>query len=65
MCLAFPGKIISVNKNFAIIDFNGIKKEINILLTPGIKKNDYALVHSGFAIQKMDKQEAKKFKDFL
>ena len=59
MCLAFPGKIISINKNSAMVDFNGIKKEINISLTPDVKKNDYVVVHTGFAIQKMGKQDAK------
>ncbi|MBI4653162.1 HypC/HybG/HupF family hydrogenase formation chaperone [Candidatus Kuenenbacteria bacterium] len=59
MCLAFPGKIISINGDFAMVDFNGIKKEVNILLTPDAKKRDYVIVHTGFAIQKMNKKEAK------
>jgi hydrogenase expression/formation protein HypC len=57
MCLAFPGKIISINGDFALVNFNGIKKEINILLTPDVKKHDYVIVHTGFAIQKMNKKE--------
>ncbi|MFH1233226.1 MAG: HypC/HybG/HupF family hydrogenase formation chaperone [Patescibacteria group bacterium] len=59
MCIAFPGKIISINKNSAMVDFDGVKKEINISLTPRLKKGDYVIVHCGFAIQKMEKQEAK------
>lgn len=54
MCLAFPGKIISIKKDLARVDFNGIKKEINISLTPEVKKGDYVIVHTGFAIQKME-----------
>lgn len=59
MCLASPGKIISISGNSAIVDFDNVKKEINISLTPKVKKHDYVIVHTGFAIQKMGKQEAK------
>ena len=65
MCLAFPGKIISINGDFAMVDFNGVKKEINISLTPDVKKHDYVIVHAGFAIQKIDKKEAKESLKFI
>lgn len=58
MCLAFPGKIISIkNQQKAVIDFNGIKKDINVSLVK-VKKGDYVIVHAGFAIQKLEKKEA-------
>ena len=58
MCLAIPGKIIKINGEKAIADFNGIRKEINISLVK-VKIGDYAIVHAGFAIEKMDEKEAK------
>ena len=59
MCLAIPGKIKSVNKktNIAVVDFDGIEREVNISLVK-IKKGDYVIVHAGFAIQKLGKQDA-------
>ncbi len=58
MCLAIPGKIIKVDKNMAVADFGGIKKEIALDLLPDTKTGDYVLVHAGFAINKLDKKEA-------
>ena len=56
MCLAFPGKVISIEGQQAIVDFDGIKKEINISLVPDIKKNEFVIVHAGFAVEKMSKK---------
>ena len=57
MCLAFPGKIISIQGDNAIASFSGVKKEINISLTK-TKIGDYVIVHAGFAIQKLTKEDA-------
>ena len=60
MCLAIPGKIKSIIKknSQAIVDFNGIEREVNCKLVK-VKKGDYVIVHAGFAIQKLLKDEAK------
>ncbi len=58
MCLAFPGKIISIKGDHAVVDFDGIEKEINVSLVSGAKKGDFVIVHAGFAIQKLSKQSA-------
>ncbi len=59
MCLAFPGKIISIGKNQqATADFDGVQKNINVGLVPDIKKGDYVIVHAGFAIQQLTKRDA-------
>ncbi len=52
MCLAIPGKIIEIQGEKAIADFQGIKKEINISLVPA-KIGDWVMVHAGFAIEKV------------
>lgn len=61
MCLAIPGKIEYINKktNIALVSFNGVKREVNISLVD-VKKNDYVIVHAGFAIQKLQTKEANK-----
>lgn len=60
MCLAIPGKIKSINKktHHAKVSFNGVEKDANCELVK-IKKGDYVIVHAGFAIQKLDRNEAK------
>lgn len=62
MCLAIPGRIIEIDsdKNHATVDYgDGTKRKINITLVKP-KKNDYVLVHAGFAIEIIDESEAKK-----
>ncbi len=58
MCLAIPAKIISINKNSAVIESLGVEKEVDITLLPDAKNGDYVIVHAGFAIQAIDKEEA-------
>jgi hydrogenase expression/formation protein HypC len=65
MCLAIPGKIVKIHKNQqATADFNGIEKEINISLVK-VKKEDYVIVHAGFAIEKMRKANAESIKSLI
>lgn len=59
MCLAIPGKIVSISGEKAIADFSGARKAINISLVK-VKKGDFVMVHTGFAIGKLNKQDAKK-----
>ena len=59
MCLALPGKIISLNGDTADIDFGGVVKQANITMVEP-KIGDWAVVHAGFAIEIMDKEEAKR-----
>jgi len=59
MCLAIPGKIKKINKktSIALVDFDGIGRDVNISLVK-IRKSDYVIVHAGFAIQKLEKRDA-------
>ena len=61
MCLAIPGKIISINKegDQAVVNFEGIEKEVNIDLVRTAKAGEYLIVHAGFAIQKLSAKDAK------
>ncbi len=62
MCLAVPGKIEEINDQgpmkMAKVDFNGIFKEVCIEWVPDVQIGDYVIVHAGFAINVLDKQEA-------
>lgn len=56
MCLAIPGKIKKINGQNAIVDFDGIEKEINISLLSDAKNGEFVIVHAGFAIEKVSEE---------
>jgi hydrogenase expression/formation protein HypC len=58
LCLAVPAKIIRIKGKKALADFGGIQREISLSLLDRIKLGDYVIVHTGFAIQKLDKKDA-------
>jgi hydrogenase expression/formation protein HypC len=57
MCLAVPGKVVSINGSSALVDFGGVQRETNVSLVQ-VKPGDYVVVHAGFAIQTVDEEEA-------
>jgi len=65
MCIAIPGKIVEVDYPFAVVDFKGTKRKIRVDLLEDVKAGDWVLVHVGFAIQKVDEEEAKKTAEVL
>lgn len=58
MCVAIAGQIVELNGEEALINFNGIKKWINLTLVEGVSLQDYVLVHAGCAIEKLTQEEA-------
>jgi len=71
MCLSIPGKLIEIvaelDPTFRIgkVDFDGIKKEVNLAMVPESKIGDYVLVHVGAAISVIDEKEAKETFDLI
>lgn len=59
MCLGIPGKIIKIDGKTATVDIGGVFRQVSLQLLDNVAVGDYVLLHSGFAIQKMDEQEAK------
>jgi hydrogenase expression/formation protein HypC len=65
MCLAIPGKILSLAGDDPLlrlgrVDFGGVVKEINLAYVPEAGIGDYVLVHVGFALAKIDEAEAER-----
>jgi len=58
MCLAVPAEVIEIKGSEAILDFGGAKRKAVITLLEDVKVGDYVLVHIGYAIQKLSKEEA-------
>ncbi len=71
MCLAIPGKILSISnqldETFRVgkVSFGGITKEVNLCMVPEAKIDDYVLVHVGVAISIIDEAEAQITFDYL
>ncbi len=58
MCLAVPAQLVSTDGNDAVADLHGNRVKINTLLVGEVKIGDWVLIHAGFAIQKLDYEEA-------
>jgi len=59
MCLAIPGKILEINENSALVDFDGIKQNVVIALIQNPEIGKYVIVHAGYAIEIINEEEAK------
>ncbi|WP_042696936.1 HypC/HybG/HupF family hydrogenase formation chaperone [Thermococcus sp. PK] len=58
MCLAMPAKVVEIKDNVAIVDFGGVRREARIDFVKDVKVGDYVIVHTGFAIEKLDEKAA-------
>lgn len=59
MCLAIPAEVLELRESeLALIETGGVRKEVSLMLVEGVEAGDYVLVHAGFAIEKIDKDEA-------
>ncbi len=64
MCVAAPGKVIEINGDTAVIDYNSNKVNANKGIVE-IKVGDYVLVHAGLIIQVIPEDEAKAMADIF
>lgn len=70
MCLAVPGKIVSISGDDPLlrmgkVSFGGIVKEVNLSYVPEAEVGDYVMVHVGFAISIVDEKEAERAFEYL
>ncbi|WP_013320777.1 HypC/HybG/HupF family hydrogenase formation chaperone [Gloeothece verrucosa] len=70
MCLAVPGKIVSINGDDPLtrvgkVSFGGIIKEVNLAYVPDVEVGDYVIVHVGFAISKVDEEAAEQTLEYF
>ena len=59
MCLAIPALVKSIDGQQAEVEVGGVGRKISIWLTPEVKVGDYVLLHTGYAINIIDEDEAK------
>ncbi len=60
MCLAIPGKIVEIDGTIAVVNYSGVRKKASLLTMPDAKIGEMVIVHAGFAISKIDPEEAQK-----
>lgn len=60
MCLAVPALVQSIDGDFADVDFGGATKKVCVTLLPDLKVGEYVIVHTGYAIERLKPEEAKK-----
>jgi hydrogenase expression/formation protein HypC len=62
MCLGIPGKVVEIRDGgslpMALVDFGGARKEACLAYVPEVKLGDYVIIHVGFAISRVDEDEA-------
>jgi hydrogenase expression/formation protein HypC len=61
MCIAFPGKILTIDEdNFAVIDISGTKQEVCLdIVDEPVSVGDYVICHAGYAIHRIDEESAR------
>ena len=70
MCLAVPGKIVSISEQEPLlrmgrVSFGGIIKQVSLAYVPTAQVDDYVIVHAGFALNILDTTEAEKTLEYL
>lgn len=60
MCLALPAKVLQITGEDATVSLGGVKKQISLALVEGVVPGDYVIVHTGFAISRLDPEEAER-----
>ncbi len=69
MCLGIPGKVLEIREQDALtmgkVEFGGIVKDVCLAYVPETQVGDYVLVHVGFAISRIDEQEAREIFSYI
>lgn len=61
MCLAMPARVVEAGPDDqAVVELDGVRKQISLALVDEVAVGDYVIVHVGYALQKLDEDEARK-----
>lgn len=61
MCLAIPARVVErLENDRAVVEVGGVRNDISLMLVDGVEVGDYVIVHVGFAITRLDVEEAEK-----
>ncbi len=65
MCLGVPMQVKSIENDMATCEIDGVTREASLMMIDGVAVGDYVLIHAGFAIEKIDEDEAQLTLDAL
>jgi hydrogenase expression/formation protein HypC len=65
MCLGVPMQVISISDDLALCEIDGVQREASLLMLDEVQVGDFVLIHAGFAIEKIDTEEARLTLDVL
>lgn len=61
MCLAVPAKVVEITEaDQAIVDLGGVRKDVSLALVEDVQVGDYVIIHVGYALTRLDPEEAEK-----
>lgn len=59
MCLAIPARVVEfAADDQAVVDLGGVRKQVSLVLVDGVELGDYVIVHVGYALSRLDPEEA-------
>jgi len=59
MCLAMPVEVVELREDDrAVVDLGGLRKEVSLALVEDVHPGDFVILHAGYALQKLDREEA-------
>lgn len=66
MCLAIPAEVTKLlSDDMAVVSIDGVSKEISVALIENLAVGDYVIIHVGYALTKIDAQEAQRTLELL
>lgn len=60
MCLGIPARVLEVRETFATVEVGGVAREVSVMLVDDVQAGEWVILHAGFAIHKIDPEEAEK-----
>ena len=58
MCVAVPMKVSAIDGAMGTAEIGGVSRQISVLMLPDVRVGDYVIVHAGYAIERLDEEEA-------
>lgn len=58
MCLGVPMRVMSIDGELAQCEIDGVRREASLMMVDGVETGDYVIIHAGFAISKLDEDDA-------
>ncbi|PLX92108.1 MAG: HypC/HybG/HupF family hydrogenase formation chaperone [Desulfuromonas sp.] len=58
MCLGVPMRVEKIDGETATCEIDGVRREASLMMVEGVEVGDFVLIHAGFAIEKLDEEDA-------